>query len=132
MHLLKGKNSIFLTCTIFKFSPSFITITKKCLGMTRPLTITMTIITAFENYGRNSKLDMYNTMLMDLCYFEITYQSNQPRPNQDYRDILRCCKNLCCYNQHPLCIQILWKKKSQLSLVNKIKASFSIQKEVLK
>ena len=25
----------------------------------------MTIITAFENYGRNSKLDMYNTMLMD-------------------------------------------------------------------
>ena len=83
--------------------------------MTSPLMITMTIILTFEYYGRIIKLNIYDTMLNDIYYFEVTYQSNQfAHPIQDCRDILHCCKYLYYYNQHCLYMKILWKKESQL------------------
>ena len=106
-------NTFFLTCTIVKFSPSFITITNKCFSMTRPMMITMTIILTFEYYGRIIKLNIYHTYANDIHYFEVTYQSNLfAHPIQDCRNILHCCKCLDHYNHHCLYMKKLWKKES--------------------
>ena len=106
--------TFFLTCTIFKFSPSFITITNRCFSMTRPLTITMTVVLTSEYYGIIIKLDI-TINAKDIYYFEVTYQSNQfAHPIQGCRNMLRCCKCLDYYNHHCLYINNLWKKESQL------------------
>ena len=128
--------TFFLTCTIFKFSPSFMTMTNRCLGMTRPLMVTMTIILTFEYYGRIVKLNIYDTMLIDIYYFEVTYQSNQfAPPIQDCRYILHCCKYLYYYNQHCSYMKILWKKEIQLRsgiLIDRIQSSFTMKMNILK
>ena len=66
---------LFLTCTIFKFSPSFITVTNKSFGMTRPLIITMTIILTSEYYGIIIKLDIYITIWHLLLWSYLPEQS---------------------------------------------------------
>ena len=124
--------TFFLTCTIFKFSPSFMTMTNRCLSMTRPLMVTMTIILTFEYYGRIIKLNIYHTYANDIHYFEVTYQSNLfAHPIQDCRNILHCCKCLDHYNHHCLYMKKLWKKESQLRsgiFVNRIKPSLTKKK----
>ena len=103
------------------------TMTNRCLGMTRPLMVTMTIILTFEYYGRIIKLNIYHTYANDIHYFEVTYQSNLfAHPIQDCRNILHCCKCLDHYNHHCLYMKKLWKKQSQSRsgiFANRIKPS---------